>query len=225
MVRLLPFILIPILLIAGLGYWRFQASKPNLTTAEVSQPTEQPIPAEVPKTLPGIVPTSAPLPTNLPSSNTNALDSKIKALESTVTELKARVAALENSSPAPAAASKYPLYIPLGSGGGPWGNKGWYSLAEYQEVINADNYSGYANMQLEANFRLTQVSGTGSIRLYNLTDGAAVSPQIDTATAVFGTQTSGTFRLPSGQKTYTIQIQSTEGIDLSIQSARIKVNF
>ena len=81
-------------------------------------------------------------------------------------------------------------------------------------------------MQLEANFRLTEAAGTGSIRLYNVTDGSVVSSsQLDTTGTAFGVQTSGSFKLPAGQKTYTIQVKSTSSKDIFVQSARIKVNF
>lgn len=241
MAKILLILIIPAIILGGLGYWRFIASKPvsNLTTAQVDNQTS----VEVPKTLPGasvedrvksLEDTVGKLATQVnnikPSSSqapvSGSLASRLTAVETALTDLKTRVAALEKATPVPAGTStKYPLYIPLGSGGGPWGDKGWYSLNEYQAVINADNYSGYTSMQLEANFRLVEVSGTGSVRLYNVTDSSAVSPQLDTTANSFGTKTSGTFKLPAGQKTYTVQIKSSEGVSLFIQSARIKVNF
>ncbi len=227
MIRLLPFIVIPVLIVAGLGYWRSISSQPNLATSEVSQPAGKSTPpVEVPKTLPNLNPTSLPLPSNLPSENTSALDSKIKVLESTVTELKARISALEQTSPVPvAAASKYPLYIPLGSSGGPWLYADWTSLNEYQVSINPDNYAGYSSMQLEVNFRIIGSPGKGYVRLYNLTDNSSVASEINTINSSFSILNSATFKLTGGQKLYTVQVKSTESKDLYIQSARIKVNF
>ncbi|MBI2085962.1 hypothetical protein HYT74_01330 [Candidatus Daviesbacteria bacterium] len=235
MIRLLPFILIPVIIVSGLGYWRYLAGKQGLQTpqkinSQVDQQVQAPV--EVPKTLPAVS-TAEPVPqvNNLksPSPQVNissSADSKIKDLESTIIDLKTRIAVLEKATPAPAVSSaKYPLYIPLGSGGGPWDNQNWESLAEYQISINTDNYSGYSSMQLEANFRLTEAAGIGSVRLYNITDNSAISSELSTTSTSFGSQTSATFKLPSGQKTYSIQIKSTQGKTLFVQSARIKVNF
>lgn len=158
-------------------------------------------------------------------TTTGSLDSNVKDLESAVTELKARVSSLEKATQAPATASKSPLYIPLGGGGGPWADQDYNTLNEYQAAINSDNYSGYSSMQLEVNFRLAEAAGTGYVRLYNVTDGSSISSEVSTTGTAFGLQTSGTFKLPGGQKTYTIQVKSSQGKNLFVQSARIKVNF
>lgn len=242
MIRLLPFVLIPILIIGGLLFWRNLATKQSLTTSQVDQSDLTPV--EVPKTLPGasledrvksledVVGKLVPQVNNLKPGNSAAgasssLDSRLTNVESAITELKARVSVLEKATPAPAvtSGSKYPLYIPLGAGGGPWNDTDWNTLNEYQASINPGNYSGYSGMQLEVNFRLSEPGGTGSVRLYNVTDGSSISSQVDTTSSSFGVQSSSTFTLPSGQKTYTIQVKNTAGKSLFVQSARIKVNF
>lgn len=211
------------MIVSGLGYWRYLAGKQNLIVPQTTQDTS---PIEVPKTLPAASAKDTPVTPVPQASNLNPLDPRMQAVEAAVVDLKARVSALEKATPVPAASSsKYPLYIPLGSGGGPWDNQNWESLAEYQISINPDNYSAYSSMQLEANFRLTEAAGTGSIRLYNITDSSAISSELSTTSTSFGSQTSATFKLPSGQKTYSIQVKSTQGKTLFVQSARIKVNF
>lgn len=242
MVKLLPFILVPILILGALWYFRFSASK-SASVATQANTVEQDA-VEVPKTVPGattedrvknledtlikLVPQVNALKA-APSQSGSSIssDSKVADLEAAVTDLKARVSALEKAAPAPAAASgtKYPLYIPMGAGGGPWNDQGWNALNEYQVSINPDNYSGYSSMQLEVNFRLNETSGTGYVRLYNITDSSSVSSEVTTTSAAFGLQSSGTFKLPSGQKTYTIQVKSSQNVNVFIQSARIKVNF
>lgn len=243
MLKLLPFILIPILIIAGLGFWRYAqtrpaSSNPQSTSSPVSDQTVTNQPVEVPKTLPAAtlddrvksledtLSQLTPQVNSLKSSNSSANDAKITALEVAVADLKTKVAALEQAAPATQTSAKYPLYIPLGSGGGPWTDQSWNSLNEYQATINPDNYSGYTSMQLEGIIRLSEAAGTGSIRLYNVSDNSAItSAQVDTTATSFSLLSSGTFKLPSGQKTYTIQVQSTQGKTLFIQNARIKVNF
>lgn len=239
MIKLLPFVLIPILILTGLGYWRYQTNKTNLATPQPSQVDQGPV--EVPKTLPGAsledrvkaleeVVTKLATQLNSLKSQTSPApsfsDSRLSDLEASATELKARVSALEKTTTAPAVStSKYPLYIPLGFGGGPWADQGWRTLNEYQATVNADSYQGYSGMQLEVIFRLGEVAGTGSVRLYNMTDSSVISSQIDTTSTAFSSQASATFKLPGGQKTYALQILSTQARDLYIQSARIKVNF
>lgn len=240
MIKLLPIAVIIILILGGLGYYRFVASKPVLTTPQTGQENSQQLPLEVPKNLPQatlddrvksledvvskLVTQVNSLKSPISQSSTSS-DTRLAAVESAITELKVRVSALEKATPAPVSSGKSTVYIPLGGGGGPWGDQVWNTLTEYQASINPDNYPGYSSMQLEANFRLIESAGTGSVRLYNVTDGSSISPQLDTTSTSYAVQTSGTFKLPSGQKTYTIQVQTTQGKSLFVQNARIKVNF
>lgn len=245
MIRILPFILIPLLLVLGLGYWRYIASQPSLTTPQAAQTEQAQALVEVPKTLPGattddrvkaledalakvVTQVNNLVTQSSKNTSTASLDKRLGTVESSVTELKARVSALEKASPTPAAAgssSKYPLYIPMGADGGPWNDQSWHTLPEYQVLINPDNYPGYTGMQLEVNFRLSEPNSTGSVRFYNVTDGVYVSSQIDTTSTSYTVMTSNSFKLNSGQKTYSIQVQNTSGKDVFIQNARVKVIF
>lgn len=241
--KLLPFVIIPILIIlAGLGYWRYTASKQDLANPQItSLENAASSPMEVPKTLPGatlenrvtsledIVVKLVPQVNNLKpqtTQNTTSLDNRLTAIEAAVTEIKARVSALEKSAPASSVSnSKYPLYIPLGASGGPWTDTNWNTLNEYQVSINPDNYSSYTGMILEVNFRLVDPTGTGSIRLYNITDSSVISSEASTSVTSFAVYSTSSFKLPSGTKTYKLQVKSTQGKEIYIQSARIRVNF
>ncbi len=237
MFKLLPIIFIFILLLAGLGYWRYMASKPKLTTPAALQE-----PIEVPKTLPTSsledrVKSLEELATKLvtqvndlkskvgQTQSSNASNASSQDVDAPLTELKARVSALEKATPAPASSSQSTVYIPLGSGGGPWGDKDWYSTSEYEISLDPASYPGYKSMVLEVTFRLAEAAGTGSVRLYNSSDSSAVSGQLDTTSTSFGLKTSSSFTLPAGSKTYKLQVKSSQGANLHIQSARIKVNF
>lgn len=236
MIKLLPFIVIPVLILSVLGYWQYSVNKQALTTPQSNQQNTEDL-IEVPKTLPAttIEDRSSSLENTVknlvsPSPQSKTLtssDSRFKDIDAAIADLKSRLSVLEKATPAAplTSTSRYPLYIPLGSGGGPWGNTDWHKLDEYTVILNSEDYVGYSSMQLEVNFRLAEPTGKGSVRLYNVTDQAAVSPQVDNSTATFSTQASGTFKLASGQKTYTLQMKSTEARSLFIQSARIKVNF
>lgn len=224
------------LVLAGLGYWRYVASKPSVTTSiQQTEPIE--VPSHAPQAsleervkaledLISKVVVSVNALKGASSAQTSA-DAKISALEASNTELKARVSILEKATPVPAATttSKSTVYIPLGSGGGPWNNQDWYSTPEYQISLDPGNYPGYSAMYLEVTFRMTESAGTGSVRLYNTTDSSAISGQVDTTSSSFGTSTSSSFKLSSGTKSYSLQIKSSEGKDLYVQTARIKVNF
>lgn len=224
MIRLLPFILIIVVILGGLGYWRFIASKP-LATASTSE-TVGDTPIEVPKTLPeasaqiSITPSPSSKPSSTPDPRLNSLDAQ-------VTELKARVSALEQATPAPVSASSTSstMYIPLGSGGGPWTDTDWNSLTEYEISLDPSNYPSYTGMVLEVTFRLTEAAGTGYVRLYNVTDSSATSSELSTSSSAYSLKTSSSFKLASGVKTYKLQVKSSQNKDLYIQSARIKVSF
>ncbi|MBU1031508.1 hypothetical protein KKE03_01115 [Patescibacteria group bacterium] len=239
MIRLLPFILVPILILAGLGYWRYQTSKTGLATPQESEQDQQLM--EVPKTLPNatledrvkvledlvvkLVTSVNSLKSQISPVNTSPSDSRLSDLEAAATELKARVSALEKATSAPAASSgKSTVYIPLGAGGS-WTDIDWLILTEYEVSLNPDNYLGYSGMNLEVNFRLAEPSGTGSVRLYNVTDNTAISSQVDTTSSNFTLFSTSSFKLPAGTKIYRLQVKSTDRKELHIQSARIKVNF
>ncbi len=241
MIKLLPFIVIPVLIVLGLGYWRYIGTKPASTAAQSTQADSSPI--EVPKSLPNatledrvktledtngklVIQVNAVKSSASQTPSSGSLDSRLIGVESAITELKARVSSLEKANPSPAAASnKYPLYIHLGDDGGPWTDQSWNTLTEYQAAINPGDYPGYSSMQIEVNFRLSEPGGTGSVRLYNVTDGTSVSSQVDTTSTTYALQTSSGFTLPGGKKTYSIQVQSSASKNLFVQSARIRVNF
>lgn len=241
MVRFLPFIIIPILILAGLGYWRYTSSQNNLTSPQENNAAQsQSEPLEVPKTLPEAtledrIKAIEDLVNKLvievnklkaPNSQTSSVDTQVSSLDASVTELKARVSTLEKATPVSQAASstQSTIYIPLGSGGS-WGNQDWYTTNEYQVSLDPANYPGYTGMVLEVTFRLLESAGTGYVRLYNTTDSSATSSELSTTSSTFNLQSSSSFKLASGTKTYKLQVKSTATKDLYIQSARIKVTF
>lgn len=215
-------------MVTGLGFWRYSQTRQNFPApAKINQPAEVTEPVEVPKTLPVLNPIPALVPQVIPSKSPapqiTSSDSKIADLEASLTELKARVSALEKATPV-SSSTQASVYIPLGSGGGPWADKEWYST-EYEVSLDPANYPGYKGMVLEVSFRLVEAAGTASVRLYNVTDSGLTSSQLDTTSTSFSLKTSTSFTLPAGAKTYKLQVKSSQGTNLYIQSARIKVNF
>lgn len=238
MIRLLPFILIPLLLLGGLGYWRFVAERES---PDDSEEEEIQAPVEVPKTLPGaslddrveslekVVEKLVTQVNNLKSSSkepvSNSSDSTSQDVESDITELKARVSALEKTTPAPAVtSSKSTIYIPLGSGGSV-ASVDWTSLNAFQINLDPSQYPGYSSMQLEVNMRLNQPGGTLYARLYNSSSGGAISSELSSTSTSSSVFTSSTFTLPTGSKTYILQAKTSDGTQGFLDTARIKVNF
>jgi len=157
-------IVIPVVcafLVLVFGYFYVQSGKPLPV-----------VPSEVPSTLPDknrianledsvslLVSELKDLKTSITTAspevqNSVSSDYKIKTLETSILDLKARVSALEKpiitSTPTTTpATSKSPLYIPIGASGGPWLYADWTNLNEYQVSVNPDDYSGYSGMQLE----------------------------------------------------------------------------
>ena len=236
MIKLLPIVLVVILIAGGLGYWRFASSKPSLTTPTSTTQTSTPV--EVPKSLPQNASLEERVEVleealveaikriNNLSGSTTAEGTDLGTTEASIIELKARVSALEKATPAPVSSStKSTVYIPLGSGGGPWSNTDWSNLDGYQITLDPANFPGYTGMVLEVNFRMVESAGTASVRLYNKTDSSATSSEISTTSTSFGTNSSSSFKLSSGSKAYTLQLKSTQNKDIFIQDARIKVSF
>ncbi len=239
MIKLLPFILIAVLILGGLGYWRFVASKPSLTSSSSIAPQS---PIEVPKTLPAasledrvislekLVTKVVTILNTLKSqsgsiTNSSSIDSF--SIDASITELKARVSALEKATPAPASSgtsSKATIYIPLGSGGTSELTD-WSSLNTFQITLDPSQYPGYTSMQLEVNMRLNQPGGTLYSRLYNLSDSSAKSSEITTTSTSSNVVSSSTFNLSSGSKTYILQAKTSDGSIGFLDYARIKVNF
>lgn len=239
MIRLLPFILIPVVVLAALGYWRYVATKPSL---EIPETVEFAEPVEVPKTLPGattedrvnsLEETLLKLVTqvnNLNSSSSKqqtstSLDTRLGAAEAAVTELKARVSSLEKATPVSvSSSSKSTVYIPLGSGG-QLNDQSWTTLSTFQISLDPAQYPGYTNMQLEVTMRLNQPGGTLYARLYNTTAGSATSSETSTTATTAQLVSSSAFTLLAGSKTYVLQAKISDGTLGFLDYARIKVNF
>lgn len=234
MLKLLPVVLVLVAIAGGLIYFRFHGSSSNVISPQ-SQ-TEAPI--EVPKTLPQasledrvkdlenlvtkLVTTVNSLKSSTTSSNS---DSKLNTMDASITELKARVSALEKGSPAPLVSSgKSTVYIPLGSGG-QVSDQNWTSLNTFQISLDPSQYSGYTSMQLEVNMRLNQPGGTLYARLYNTTASSATSSEAQTTQTSSTVPSSSTFALPSGSKNYVLQAKTSDGSLGFLDYARIKVNF
>lgn len=242
MIRFLPFIIIALLILGGLGYWRFVAVKQNLESPKATQTQDQ-APIEVPKALPQanldervktledlvskIVVSVNALKSSAKADSNPAVDTKLNSLDAAVTELKVRVSSLEKTSPAApvtTTSGKSTVYIPLGSGG-QISDTNWATLSTFQINLDPAQYPGYTSMQLEVTMRLNQPGGTLYARLYNSSAGSATSSEVTTTSTTSKLVNSSNFTLATNTKTYVLQAKTSDGTLGFLDYARIKVNF
>lgn len=223
MIKLLPYILIPVLIVGGLGYFRFVSIKQSITPVTQNSNSVEPTPVEVPKTLPKTPSLPTPSPSLSPVVNTSSqLGSKVTELEVAITDLKARISILEKPTEQIVSSSKSTTYIPLGAGGS-WDYSTFTTLTDYQINLDPANFSGYVSVVLEVIFRVVDSTSTTTVRLYNTSDNIAASPEVSTSTSSFTLASSSTFKLASGSKTYALQAKN--GKTFYIQLARLRVNY
>lgn len=238
MIKLLPVALIIVIVSSGFIYFRFFSTNQNPDNLTSSTVTESEGPVEVPKTSPGattedrvkiledaVVEIVKKINDLTDPKTEDSSTNRLNSIEASITDLKTRISALE--SPAASTqtqASNPPLYIPLGSGGVN-SDSNWSSIPTFEITLDPQDYAGYSNMQLEINFRLPSLVGTGYARLYNATDSTATSSELSTTSGTYVWATTASFKLASGKKTYKLQTKSSASKDVEIQSARIKVNF
>lgn len=235
---IIPIVVAILILIGGLIYIRSQAVQ--TVESEVSKQVESTL-REVPQDLPSelrlenledenktlkkeLEDLKASLTKSSPQTQSSVLtDSRLRTLETTTAQLKADVTTVKDSVTTLSSTKNPVVYIPLGTGGS-GADLDWYTLNQYQATIDPSSYPGYTSMQLEVSYKLDTSSGTGYARLYNATDGNGMG-EVSTTIDQYSWVTSGTFTPASGSKVYKLQIKSATGTNLTLQSARIKVNF
>lgn len=150
---------------------------------------------------------------------------RLKALEASTLELKSRVASLEKPvSTLSSTTAKPPLYIPLG-GYNESNDQAWLTIVPYTIVLDPADYPGISNVSLEIVMKLNQASGTGYARIINSTDNVPFTNEVSTTSDKYSLLASTGFALASGKKTYQLQLKSPTGTVITVQSARLKINF
>ncbi len=117
-------------------------------------------------------------------------------------------------------------YIPLGSTGSSTSLNAYEDISATEIVINSADYPGYKKMYLESQIRIFQGNGQGDARIFDKTDGLGMSgSEISTTSENFSLKTSSGFTIPSGKKTYVVQLKSNTGYSVDLQTSRIRVEF
>jgi len=246
MVKLLPLGLVVLLMVGSLIYLRVRSSE-NLSlpssnvitedTAEYERRLAEATNEERVKILESSVIKLAKEVSTLKSSqNLTELEQRLQKLEQEVAGLTKETVEIDfnpykslnltpTAAPTATPVSKSVFYIPLS--GNTDGSSHDYSSVESVEVLlDPADFPGYSGMQLEVNIKMSEDVGTAYARLYNQTDGSAISSsEISTTAEKYTLLTSSSFKLPSGRKTYRLQIKSTNGYNIYLQNARLKVSF
>ncbi len=240
MIKLLPIVLVILLILGALAYFRFYKLQSPPTPSIVSNLTNSPTEQERISSLENKVEvlarqvadeestTSSPAPKSSPNTTT---EQKVKSLETTVAALQTQINQLKisgitsSSTQTTTSTPKAPVYIPLGWVGAV-SSTNWATITSQELAIDPANYPGYKSMQFEVNLRIYQGNGTSYARLLNNNDGTAVTnSEISTTSQDYTWISSSTFTLPSSEKTYRMQLKSSTGYEAGVVNARIKVNY
>ncbi len=160
---------------------------------------------------------------NYTAGASTTTEKRLQALESAVAKLQAQQPG--NSTQTVTSTGKQtPVYIPLGWSAGAT-TLDWSSVSSQKIDIDPADYPGYTSMQFEANLRVYQGNGTAFARITSTDGFVPGSSQVSNNTEGYAWVSSNTFTLPSGKKTYQLQLKTSTGYSSDIQNARIKINF
>lgn len=115
-------------------------------------------------------------------------------------------------------------YLPLG-GSGTTTSQNWTSVASTELTFDKNDYPG-AQFYFEAFVSIKQSAGIAYIRLYDKThNNGLIESERSAGTDIFTKITSGELPLAEGNTTYQVQIKSSNGYDVSMEGARIRVEY
>jgi hypothetical protein len=162
------------------------------------------------------------------SQNLTSLESKVKTLETSNSDLQSRVRVLESgnrSTSTTTTSSKTPEYLRLDWTNATTGSD-WSSVGSSEVSIAGADYSGYSGMRFEVRLHTNNSSGRAYARLFNKDDnvavaGTEVSTDVTTSTWTY----SSSFTVPANRKTYYLQMKSGSGVGAHVTDAQIKVSY
>lgn len=233
MVKYLPFILVAVILIAGVAFLRLRpqpvVEQPLTSLIQSNQTSAESRLTTLESAVAAVLKQSS----QTTAGSNSSLETRVAQLESTISTLSTRITTLEKAqsqttnqttTTTTTNTNKSPLYIPLGSGSTTAGD--WTNITTISISIDPANYAGYTNMQLESSLKVDQ-NGQAFARLGNSDDGTAIlNSQISTTSTKDTWVTSSGFQLPAGKKTYVLQLKSLiSNFSIYATNARIKVNF
>lgn len=113
-------------------------------------------------------------------------------------------------------------YIPLGTG--ETSSSDWVDLPGVEAYLAPSNYGQITGLYFEAGIRIPTGSGRVYARLRNVTDNIGlVESEVSQEGTNTGLASSGKIPIPVGTKLYRVQLKSTLGTRVVLDSARIKL--
>jgi hypothetical protein len=150
---------------------------------------------------------------------TTALTARIEALEKKGVTSSAPVIISSGTTKA-TAVKEY--YIPLGSGS--TNATDWVDLPGVESYVAPGNYGTIKSIYFEAALRIPTGNGTAYARLLNVTDNTSLFETEITYQGTTGNLiSSGAFPVPYATKLYRVQLKSSLGAEVVLDSARIKI--
>ncbi len=113
-------------------------------------------------------------------------------------------------------------YIPLGSG--TTSGQDWTDLPGVEAYVAPTNYGKIKEMYFEAGIRIPSGNGRVYARLKNVTDNNGLfESEVYRDGNTTGMLSSGKLPIPTTTKLYRVQMKSTLGVEVNVDSARIKI--
>jgi len=160
-------------------------------------------------------------------STSTDLETRLKTLELSVTDLQGRVKILEGktTTTTTTATTKSDSLIPLGWTGTTTSTD-WTNISSQLISIDPGSYPGYLSMKFEVNLKTSSSGGRAYARLFNQDDNSAVTlSETSSDQTTSSWVSSGGFTLPTNRKSYYLQVKSTANNVASVQNAQIRVSY
>jgi hypothetical protein len=159
-----------------------------------------------------------------PTQTCDDCSDRITTLEDEFAEMKQTISNQPvQATPAQTASqSVREFFVPLGSGSTK--EKDWTDIPGASAYIDANNYAGIKSVAFEGSMRIPQKVGKAYVRLYNKTANHPVwfseqSTESETSSAFSSNQTN----LDGGNNLYQVQMKSTIGAEILLDSSRVKI--
>lgn len=183
--------LIPLFLIAGIGFWLIFPQKPSPVIVNDDTQTSQTSLTDLNQKIDDL------------ETKVDSLESSNSALVEQLSTLKSQSSKNSNSQPS---SKKNPVLLPINPGGS-IDSTTWSNLTTGTVTVDPADYPGYKNAYLIMNLSVYVGQGTAYAQLVNAQNGLAIIPsRVQTGSYQPVNLTSGPFQLPAGSNTYTIQM-------------------
>jgi hypothetical protein len=157
---------------------------------------------------------------NLFFTHLNDLTQRVAKLETQITQTRPS-STVYVSSPSNGSSPKVKESV-FFLGSGSTSNRDWTEISAAQIQLDTNNFTKIKEVRFEAG--LSIIGGEAHARLVNQTDSAPFyTSEVLNNTNTATWQTSSPLILPTGSKSYTVQLKSTSGETAILEGARIRI--